>query len=321
MASAREPVVSEPPAVSVVMATVADAATLDAAIDSILTQSFRDLELIVIDDGSTDETPRILARAGARDARLRLLRNERQIGLARSLNRGLERARGRFIARMDSDDRSHPDRLARQIAFLARHPEIGLLGTQPRLVDDAGRPVTGWGWTVPVDHDAIAWQLLTGSPFVHPSVVIRADLLRAAGGYDPAFLGNEDMELWSRLVRSTRCANLDERLIDYRVPMQTVAGWQAAMEPRIEQVSRRYMEGLLGRNVSADLTRVIVGLDRRGAAPDAAPDRLLEASLLLAELFDAMRDRGIIDGGEAGPARERMRRQVQCLVAAARERA
>jgi glycosyltransferase involved in cell wall biosynthesis len=302
------------PAVSVVLATHNNAQTLTAAIDSILSQTFQDLELILVDDGSTDETPAIVAAASGRNARVRVIRNDRRLGLSRSLNRGLEMARGHVVARMDGDDVSHPERLAQQIAFLEGHPEVGLLGTQPRFIDGTGLPVPRVGWTVPTEHDAIAWSLLDGNPFVHPSVVVRTDLLRAAGGYDPDLDRGQDMDLWTRLIFTTRCANLPVRLIDYRVPARRFAEWQATMEPRIERVSHRYMERILERPVDAGLVHLIVQLGRAGLPAGTPPDRLIEASLLLPELLEAMGRRGIVEQTGAGPAVERMQDQISRLV-------
>jgi glycosyltransferase involved in cell wall biosynthesis len=301
------------PAVSVILAAHDHAATLPAAIDSILGQSFRDLELIAIDDGSTDATPMILDDR-ARDHRVRIVRNERRLGLPRSLNRGLELARAPLVARMDGDDRSAPERLARQIAFLDAHPEIGLLGAQPRLVDRLGRPLPRRSWRVPIAHDAIVWRLLTGNPFVHPSIVARTELLHAAGGYDPAFPRGQDFALWTRLVFTTRCANLDERLIDYRVPDGPFETWQTAMDPLIERIAHGYMERILARPVDVDLATLIARLDRGGVSPATPTDRLIEASLLLTELHEAMSRCGLLTQGDDGPAHLRMQAQVQRLI-------
>lgn len=305
------------PTVSVIMPTFNDAPTLSAAVDSILAQTYRAFEFIIIDDASTDETHDLLMQYARQDGRIRLLRNNQNLGLSQSLNRGLERARGELIARMDSDDRSAPERLERQVSFLQDHPEIGLLGTQPRFIDDAGRPLPHWTWTAPTCHDAIAWQLLDSNPLVHPSVVIRAGLLRAAGGYDPAFPRGQDMELWTRLVMTTRCANLDESFVDYRVSVGSFATKLSAMAPLIQQVAQRYVERLLERAVSVELLRVVFQLNRNDLAPDTPAELLIETSLLLVEIFAAMCHKGILELGEAGPAHERMQLQVQRLVAAA----
>jgi glycosyltransferase involved in cell wall biosynthesis len=183
-----------------------------AAIGSVLGQTDGDLELVVIDDGSTDATPDLLARA--RDPRLRLHRQPRA-GLTRALNRALGLARADLVARLDADDLALPERLTRQRAFLAAHPDVGLLGTAAREIDEAGAPVREV--RPPEDDAAIRRALIRANPFVHSSVMARRGLLARAGGYDERLAVAQDYDLWMRLARLTRLANLDEVLVVRRL--------------------------------------------------------------------------------------------------------
>ena len=181
---------------------------LREAVDSILGQTLADLELIVVDDGSTDATADILA--GYRDRRLSVVRQSRA-GLTRSLNRGLGLATAPLLARLDADDVARPERLARQVAFLDAHPEVAVLGTGCREIgpDGEARGV----YAPPADDAAIRRALIRRNPFVHSSVVMRRSAIQAAGGYDGTVAVAQDYELWLRLSRVARMANLPEPLV------------------------------------------------------------------------------------------------------------
>jgi hypothetical protein len=202
------------PAVTVLMGVYNGEEFVREAIESILAQSHRDFELLVIDDGSTDATPAILASYD--DRRFRVLRNEENIGLTRTLNRGLGEARADLIARQDADDISFPERLARQVAFLESHPDVVLLGTQ--FVSHAAwrRRLTNL-WMRCETSLGIRWQILFENPFVHSSVMFRRGVIAEQyGGYDESFRTSQDFELWSRVVLEHRACNLPEALVALR---------------------------------------------------------------------------------------------------------
>jgi glycosyltransferase involved in cell wall biosynthesis len=182
------------------------------AVASVLGQTDGDLELVVVDDGSTDATPALLA--GVRDPRLRVVAQP-GAGLTRALGRALAEARAPLVARLDADDVALPERLARQRAFLAAHPEVGLLGTAAREVAASGREVR---LVRPPETDAaLRRALIRANPFVHSSVMARRDLVERAGGYDPTLPVAQDYDLWMRLARLTRLANLGEVLVVRRL--------------------------------------------------------------------------------------------------------
>jgi glycosyltransferase involved in cell wall biosynthesis len=202
------------PLVSVLLSVHNDARFLAAAVESVLRQTVDDLELIVVDDASTDETPAVLS--AVRDPRLRLLRNEHQLGLAASLNRGLDQAQSRYVARLDADDVALPQRLESQLARIAATPSVAVVGTAVLDLDETGR--VGTLHRNPVGTRAVRWLALFGSPFFHPTVLVDRELLDRHGlRYDPAYLESEDYELWSRLLELGDGTNLAEPLVLKRV--------------------------------------------------------------------------------------------------------
>jgi glycosyltransferase involved in cell wall biosynthesis len=196
------------PSVSVVMAVYNGEPWLDEAVGSILRQSLTDLEFIVVDDGSTDGTPRRLAAVG--DGRLSVLSQSRG-GQTAALNRGLRAARAPLIARIDADDVALPERLVRQAAFLAAHPDVGLLGTAAREIAPDGAVVQTL--TPPCDDAAVRRALMRMNPFIHSSVMFRRGVVDAVGMYDESFAVAQDYDLWLRMSRVTRLANLPDALV------------------------------------------------------------------------------------------------------------
>lgn len=205
---------SAAPLITVLMCVHNDRAFIAPAVDSILRQTMGDFEFLIIDDGSTDGTGECLA--AIHDPRIRLLRNLANLGLTRSLNRGLEAARGRFIARMDGDDISEPSRLELQVRFMLDHPDVGLLGTSRTLIDESGQPI----YLAPAlcDDLSIRFKSLLGNPFAHPSMMLRAQTLsRHRLRYDETFTTAQDYELWVRMLTVTAGANLPRPLLHYRL--------------------------------------------------------------------------------------------------------
>lgn len=204
------------PAVSVVMTVYNTAAYLNEAVDSILNQTFADFEFVIIDDGSTDGCPALLADYAARDARVRYV-SRPHAGIVQAANEGIALARGRYVARMDSDDVALPHRLATQVAYLDAHPECVLVGSRVMVMDPYGSPVAPSGQKL--THKEIEAELLTGGggwALVHPSTLVRADALRAVGGYRGQINMSEDHDLYLRLAERGKVANLPEVLLHYR---------------------------------------------------------------------------------------------------------
>jgi len=200
------------PELSVLLAVSNDERYVGAAIESVLSQTFRDLELIVVDDASADGTPGVLR--GFDDPRLVLLKNERQLRLAASLNRALEHASGRYVARLDADDIAVETRFERQLAAL-RSGGPAIVGSAIRDLDEDGR--RGRLHRMPVGPRAVRWHALFSSPFFHPTVAFERETLGDLR-YDTAFLESEDYDLWTRLLATgAEGGNVDEPLVFKRV--------------------------------------------------------------------------------------------------------
>jgi glycosyltransferase involved in cell wall biosynthesis len=195
---------------------------LREAMDSILKQTFRDFEFIIIDDGSKDATRQILAEYESRDGRVKIISRANK-GLTVSLNEGVSRAKAPLIARMDADDISLPQRFEKQVAFLNAHPEVVLVGSRVELIDPYGIHIGNVDY--PPDHGAITAALLKGDggAIPHPASIYRADTVRQVGGYREEFNNSEDLDLWLRLGEIGRIANLPEILLQYRRDLGSVS--------------------------------------------------------------------------------------------------
>ena len=215
----RDAQVSPPmafPLVSVLLPVCNGAATLDDALDSLVAQSLPDVEIVVVDDGSTDNTAQVLRRRG--DV-LRVV-SLPHVGLLAALNRGLEHCRGRYLARMDADDICLPHRLQQQIEVLEADDRIGVCGTQVEAFP-AGDVAEGFRLYVDwqnglLTHEQIVRELFVESPIAHPSAMMRTDELRALGGYAEHGWA-EDYDLWLRYhAAGRRFAKVGQPLVRWR---------------------------------------------------------------------------------------------------------
>lgn len=190
------------------------------AIDSILLQTYTNFEFIIINDGSTDASANIINSYANSDPRVIHVENDNQ-GISLSLNHGIKIARGEYIARMDADDISLPDRFKEQIKFMEDNKDIGVCGTWVDLIGDIR---DGEYKRHPTSDEELKVRLLFSVCFVHPSVIIRRELLiRTNNFYDPNYTSAQDYELWSRLKNCTQFANIPKTLMKYRVLSDSVS--------------------------------------------------------------------------------------------------
>jgi glycosyltransferase involved in cell wall biosynthesis len=206
---------SETQDISVVLPVFNAAQYLPSAIESILNQTYPNFELILIDDGSTDDSLSVIRRYQERDERVRVISRENR-GLISSLNEGVDQAKGTFIARMDADDISLPERFKSQIEFMKSHTECVALGTRAMLMDPDGLDICPF-LDVQAHEQIDAFHMdMQGGAIVHPSAMIRRAALLKVGGYRQEFLHAEDIDLFLRLAETGQLANLPEVLIRYR---------------------------------------------------------------------------------------------------------
>jgi glycosyltransferase involved in cell wall biosynthesis len=230
------------PTISVVMPVYNAKRYVAEAIESILGQTFRDFEFLIIDDGSTDGSLAILKRYAGCDARIRLWSGP-NAGYVPRLNEMLALARGDLVARMDADDVSLRDRFGRQVEFLRAHPEVDVVGTGQQCIDSRGYTLTDWCF--PLGHDEIQECALAGTgPISHPAVMMRREAVLAAGGYIVELMPAEDFDLWLRMGEHGQLANLPDILVRYRMHEQSVS---ALLQPKQLAQTQRALDDACDR--------------------------------------------------------------------------
>lgn len=240
------------PRISVIMPVYNTGKYIAEAIESILNQTFTDIELIIINDCSTDRTPEIIAEYALKDQRIRFINNPQNSGPAKSRNDGILQSHGEYIALMDADDISHPNRLEKQVAYLDHHPEVMVLGSSVQKIDPAGNPLEVW--RLPVEDKIIRWHILYRNSriYCNPTVMIRRDLFSIVSMYNEAIRHYEDFELWTRLFthKEITLANLPALLLKYRVHSTSItANFSADQASGTRQLRANILSEFLLRQV------------------------------------------------------------------------
>jgi glycosyltransferase involved in cell wall biosynthesis len=213
--------VSKSPLISVLMSVYNGQAYVAEAVESILHQTFRDFELIIVDDGSTDGSLAILKDFAARDPRI-VLNSRPNTGVSIAMNESLAIARGTLLAKMDCDDVALPQRFDLQVKFLNDHPEVVAVGSYFDVIDDKGRLLTTL--EPPTDDADIQQKMLAGhGAITHSCVMMRKDALMRAGGYDPRFPPAEDLDMLLRMGEQGKLANIPKTLVKFRVHSQSLS--------------------------------------------------------------------------------------------------
>lgn len=233
------------PKVSIVMSVYQGQPYLEEAVGSVLRQTWADFEFIIVDDGSTDETDRMLKTYAARDRRIVLVRNDTNAGLTKSLNRALPLARGTYVARQDADDISMPRRIETQVEFLDSHPHVGLLGSAYQVINVKGEPIASY--VHPPTDTEIRWHMLFHNAFCHSSVMWRRRLVNEGEPwYEEDQHYSQDYGLWTRLLKQTAAANLDVPLVAYRTHGASIESTSRETQQRIAlSIAAREIQTLL----------------------------------------------------------------------------
>lgn len=262
------------PDVTVLMAVYNGERHLRPAIESVLAQTHRNFEFLIVDDGSTDRTAEIVSSHG--DSRVRLVTMDRNVGLSTALNEGLRLAGAPLVARQDADDLSEPGRLERQLAVMAARPDVALLGSQAvAIAEDGTRTGTVRRCVAP---SSIRWFSVFDNPFIHTSVMFRTDVVRALGGFNAAYDPfSQDYDLWCRLMEEHEVANLPDKLVRYRVSDTSIIGalgtddtaseYQRRFDAMIGELTARQARRVFGSGEITDaeaplLTGIALGLDQ-----------------------------------------------------------
>ena len=276
---------SEPALVSVVLPCFEAERFLAAAIESVLGQTYAAIEVVAIDDGSTDETATILAGYARSDSRVRVLTHEANQGLIAALNNGIAEARGEFIARMDADDVCAPERIEAQVAALRARPDVSVVGTAIRLVAEDGRPLRPRPVRC-IEPGAAAFMTLFATPIVHPTLLARASVMRAYPyGAGPDSIHTEDYELLSRMVDAgVRLLNLRAPLVTVRArPHGVSLSFERTQVDNFVRCAGRHLERTLGLRPSVLAHKVLVN---RMDWSQLTPRDLREGLALLAAIED-----------------------------------
>lgn len=204
------------PLVSVIIPVYNAEKYVEQAVRSIMVQTYKNLEILITDDCSTDGSFAILQKLAKEDSRIKLFTNEHNQKIVRTLNTLVERAKGKYIARMDADDISLQKRIEKQVCFMEAHPDIAICGTNAWHIDEKGK--RRGKSTLPLRFEDCKIFMKYFSPFYHPSIMAKSEILKA-NPYLESFLYAEDYELWVRLIfrQSYKCENLKERLFKYRI--------------------------------------------------------------------------------------------------------
>jgi len=221
------------PRVSVIMPVYNAEPFVGQALKSILDQTFRDFELIIVDDGSGDRSREIVH--SFHDERIVSIENGRNLGLTASLNVGLEKARGEFIARQDADDLSLPERLEKQVAFLDSHPTVGLVGCALTVINDVGNALTAIPSVVePLEISAVLSQR---NPIAHGTAVIRRTCLEKTGPYREEFPYAQDYDLWLRIAEIAEVANIPGLLYQWRITRGSITLGKKRLQDRFSRLA------------------------------------------------------------------------------------
>ncbi len=237
------------------------------AIDSILTQSFTDFELLLIDDGSTDGSVEVMR--SYTDPRIRLVYNGSNLGIPKTRNKSLQLARGEYIAMLDSDDYAHPDRLKKQVAFLDRHPDYAVVGSWAAEMDENGRL-----WRrikiFPVSPGEVQSGLLFRCCFLHPSIMARKAVLQVYG-YRDQYVVCSDFELLVRIARKYKLGNLPQILVRHRIHAGRITYEKAQwVEAKKREIASAQLTELGVRFTDIDLERhyILPRMKRLQFTPD-----------------------------------------------------
>ena len=217
--------------VSVVMPAYNAEKYISEAIESILNQSFEDYEFIIINDASTDSTPNIIDKYARLDKRIIVLNNERNLNVAKSRNRGIEIAKGKYIATMDSDDRALPDRLKNQFEFLESNRDVAISIGNINIMDEKG--AFQYTRNYPVADKDIRSKVYRFNPFPNPTIMCRREVYEKNGKYNSAYVVSEDFDFWLRAGTQFKFGNCGNIVLDYRVASKSASHGKIRLTEKI----------------------------------------------------------------------------------------
>ncbi len=249
---------------------------LAESIESILAQSYNDFEFIILDDGSTDQSREIIQDYASKDIRIKTHQNDCNKGIFFTRNLGLDKSTGKYIAVMDADDISMPDRFMKQVVFFDSHPDIDVLGGQIIKFGQAAQ--SGKKSNYPLTPGGVRWGLVSGCQLAHSTVMMRSHLFSVEGFQYREFKVAQDYDLWTRLSPGHNIANLSDVLVQYRVHQSSISGTNGLLQKHETiRIIKEYVRNLSGINLPEDIIKgLIASKDTR-----SVEDALLLSKLLL----------------------------------------
>ena len=258
---------SKEPKISVIMSVYNGERYVSEAIESILNQTFADFEFIIVNDGSTDGSLEIIQTYN--DTRIRLLNNETNLGIPRSSNKALEQARAQYIARMDADDVSVPNRFELQLKYFEEHPQTALVGTDIYTIDDAGKVL----WEIRFPSNLSRSLLLQGNKICHGSIMFKKEIIDRLGMYNELFAYSVDYELYLRIAQYYNVSNLNTPLYKWRAHSGNISFVQ-----RREQILYAILARKLAQN---ELGGEVLGLIKGKGISELCPHLTKEENIFL----------------------------------------
>lgn len=264
------------PTLSIIMPVFNAGPFIKESVQSLLNQSFADFELIIIDDGSTDNSMEIISEM--KEPRIRTLTNDANRGIVYSRNRGIENAKGRYISPFDSDDVARKDKFEKQIDFLEKNPDIGMIGSWVILIDEQGKP-TGKKWKVNAPPERIPALLLFRNYFAQSSMVIRKEVI-PGGNYTTGYDVVEDYKMWVDITSKHKAWNYPDYLLLYRVHSKSITKReQEKMEGR-DAMILDYVYSKMDIELTAKQKSLLIALKNNRALTDQKSLKKLEEFLL-----------------------------------------
>jgi len=251
------------PKISVIMPVFNCEKYLDESINSILNQTYRDFNFFIINDGSTDNSEKIIKNYQEKDDRIILLTQNNQ-GVTKSLNKGIRNCRGKYIARMDADDVCAPKRFELQLEYLEKYPNTDIVGCLVSLISEKGKLIRSLD-DLPLEDYQIKWHLIFGSPLIHPALMIRRRIFDDIGYYDDSLNVAQDIELWRRLSHHIKFYNIPERLFDLRIHKESTSSLFRNEQERIRNKSLvQYINTLTGMKYKISDINLLIKLMKNG---------------------------------------------------------
>lgn len=278
------------PAISIIMAVYNGEEYLEETIRSVLGQTFEDFEFVIVDDCSTDSTLEIVKSFP--DPRIRVFTNEQNLGQASSLNVGIEKARGKYLARIDADDVYLPEKLGTQIAYMKSHPDVAVLGTGAAILNNKGKVIGIL--EAHLEPWEIEFRMFYETPMIHVSVLMKRDTILSFGGYVPEYTIAADYHLWARLIMAgEKLANIPDILMAYRIMETThsIVVGKVSLRDELPRITREYLKKQINCIITDEQA---VNIDRFVRAPEVMDRRVFKDTrtlfLQIADEYARIRD-------------------------------